>query len=190
MQLFLDIETSSLLRGQICQLAYVTDGDGAVTAKNFYFEVDGIDPGSYRVHRLKANELKVLSGGRRFGDCAAEILADLTAANRVFAHNFQFEYDCLSREFARLGLPFSLSNGFCTMQYFTPHCKLGGTGRNTYKYPSLEELAAHFNITETDALAAAADIFGEPTRGLHDARYDTAILRLCVKKSGVFKVES
>jgi DNA polymerase-3 subunit epsilon len=168
---------------------------GRVSAKNFFFTVDSMDPGSYRVHRFGMEKLKILSGGRRFADFSEEIFNDFLNADIIAAHNFRFDYKFITAEFDRIEKPFRYKESFCTMKYFVPHCKLGGTNRNTYKYPKLSELSERFGITDAEAAGFAFDIFSggdarddpsdfsKTTAGLHDARYDAALMYLCVKKA-------
>ncbi|MDR1906447.1 MAG: 3'-5' exonuclease [Clostridiales bacterium] len=181
--IYFDTETTSLIPGQICQLSYIIDGGGALVAKNFFFTVDSMDPGSQRIHKLSLSKLSELSQGRRFIDDADEIHTDFSGARMIIAHNFRFDYKFMAKEFERIENPFRYKNSFCTMKHFIPHCKLGGTGRNMYKYPKLSELGEHFGIKEDEAIGAAADIFLIDSGELHDARYDTALLYICVKKA-------
>jgi DNA polymerase III epsilon subunit-like protein len=132
---------------------------GAVCAKNFFFTVDSMDPGAYRVHKLSPKKLKVLSGGKRFADFAEEIHADFFHADIIVAHNFRFDYKFIAREFERAKKPFRYKESLCTMKYFIPHCKLGGTNRNTYKFPTLFELSEHFGIGAEEAAGFTTDIF-------------------------------
>jgi DNA polymerase-3 subunit epsilon len=191
--LYFDTETTSLIPGQICQLSYILDG-GTVSAKNFFFTVDSMDPGSYRVHKFGMEKLKILSGGKRFADFSEEIFWDFLNADVVAAHNFRFDYKFIAAEFERIEKRFRYKESFCTMKYFVPHCRLGGTNRNTYKYPKLSELSERFKITDAEAAGFSFDIFSDGNTtdlsdltgtaiGLHDARYDAALMYLCVKKA-------
>ena len=180
--LYFDTETTSLIPGQICQLSYIIDHGSHLAAKNYYFTVDEMDPGAYRVHKLSRRSLEELSGGRRFKDSAEEIHADFAESDLLSAHNFRFDYAFMSREFERIDMRFRYNDDFCTMRHFVPHCKLGGTNRGTYKFPKLSELSAHFGIEEDALSEAVRDIFGGAL-GLHDARYDTTLMYLCVKEA-------
>ncbi|MDR3262843.1 MAG: 3'-5' exonuclease [Clostridiales bacterium] len=181
--LYFDTETTSLIPGQICQLAYIIDEGSAVHAKNFFFTVDAVDPGSYRVHKLSIERLAELSGGRRFKDDAEEIHTDFASADIITAHNFRFDYKFIAREFERIETPFRYKQSFCTMKHFISRCKLGGTGRNAYKYPKLSEVGEFLKIDGGEIASLTADIFLEPTAAAHDARYDTVLMYLCVKKA-------
>ncbi|MDR1940550.1 MAG: hypothetical protein LBQ40_07160 [Clostridiales bacterium] len=206
MYLYFDIDTTSLIPGQICRLAYIADEGNAVLAKNFFFSADRVDPGCRRVHKLSVRRLETLSNGERFKDRAAEIAADFAAADLVIAHNIRFDLAFLTKEFERAKTPLVIKKRLCTMEYFTPLCRLSGNARNTYKYPKLAELAAYFGIGEAEAAALAADVFGTQAAALcdaqndtlrnavaeaetaHDARRDVALMYLCVKaalKNGV-----
>ncbi|MDR2046924.1 MAG: 3'-5' exonuclease [Clostridiales bacterium] len=181
--LYFDTETTSLIPGQICQLSYIKDGGRGIGAKNFFFTVDSMDPGAYKVHKLSLERLKILSEGRRFSDCAEEIREDFAEAEMITAHNFRFDYMFVAREFERIGAQFRYKRGFCTMRYFVPHCKLGGTNRNAYKFPKLSELGARFGVDAADAAALTGDVFFADAADLHDARYDASLMYLCVKKA-------
>jgi DNA polymerase-3 subunit epsilon len=141
-----------------------------------------MDRGAERIHKLSMKNLEELSCGRRFSDDAAEIAADFLSADIIIAHNLPFDYKFLEKEFERLAWEFKYKDALCTMRYFTPHCKLSGNARNTYKYPKLEELGKHFDMDENTIAGMAADVFTE-CLGAHDSRYDTALMYLCVKKA-------
>ena len=65
MVLYFDTETTGLYPGEICQLSYIMQDKGGVSAKNFYFAVDFVEYGALKVHGLTAEKLNetVLHGG-------------------------------------------------------------------------------------------------------------------------------
>ena len=180
MVLYFDTETTGLYPGEICQLSYVMQDKGGVSAKNFYFSVDFVEYGALAVHGLTAEKLNELSGGKWFACFADEIEKDFLAADMVAAHNAAFDLSFLSAEFRRAGKDLYVQNTFCTMKKFTPVCKIAGRFRG-YKHPKLSELCAFMGITERDISEQAQRLFGA-CGAYHDARFDAAAVYLAVNR--------
>ena len=178
MIIYLDTETSGLRPGQICQLSYIMQEASNITAKNFFFTVDYVELSALMVHGFSVEKLFSLSGGKRFSAHVEEIKADLERADLVVAHNYSFDIMFLRAEFERLGESLFIKNEFCSMKNMTPVCKLKGK-RTGYKYPKLCEMTAYFSLNDYDIRLTANKLFGRET-DLHDARFDTTALYLCM----------
>lgn len=179
MIIYFDTETTGYFAGNICQLSYVMQSADDVTARNFFFSVDKVEYGAYRVHGFSVDKLKILSGGKRFCDFAEEIERDFNAADIVVAHNSAFDMMFMRAEFERLGKRFCVKREFCSMKKSLPVCKLPKSRGNGYKYPKLSELCEHFGITEYDVAEKTAELF-DVQANFHDARFDTAALFLAM----------
>ena len=59
--LVFDTEATDLEPGQICQLAYLLEQDGEITARNYFFSVDDMSPGAQEVHGFSKEMLEELS---------------------------------------------------------------------------------------------------------------------------------
>ena len=182
MIIYLDTETSGYAPGQICQLSYISETESSVTAKNFYFSVDFVDYGAYKVHGLSKEKLSVLSEGKRFCDFAHSIYEDFSLSDLIVAHNIKFDISFLSAEFKRVGIDFKPKATFCSMQKTVKFCKLPRSWMQGYKYPKLFELCRHYGVTDTDIVFETQDLFGG-ANGFHDARFDTVAMYLAVKKA-------
>lgn len=180
--IFFDTETTGLYPGNICQLAYIIRQDNSVEGKNYYFKVDSIEPGAQQIHGLTVELLDKLSGHKRFADSAVHILKDFQEADMCIAHHFKFDEKFIKAEFRRSNHVFSVRNSFCTMEHFTPICKLKGR-RGGYKYPRLEELAACLGLEKKRIRRYTGEIFDVAESAYHDARFDTVTTYLCCMKA-------
>lgn len=179
-----DTEATDLTPGQICQLSYIMDRDGALSARNFYFSVDDMSPGAQEVHGLSMEQLAELSGGTWFEDKADDILADFQEARLLVGHNVAADDRYLRVELERAGKKLKKINTFCTMNYASGLMNLKRkvvTGRP--KPPRLSELADYYGVSEEDTLALVGDLFQTGDAALHDARFDTAMTYLCFKRA-------
>lgn len=168
--------------GQICQLAYVVDNGHVLVPKNFYFEVQYIDPGASRVTGLTVETVKYLSGGRRFADDVDEIKRDFDCADKIVAHNLSFDQKFMQAEMARCGYSFDIGGrGVCTMRSFTSVLRLPAR-RYGYKSPSLEELAHYYGIDDTAIYNELRWLY-DVSKDAHDARHDTVKMYLTVQKA-------
>jgi DNA polymerase-3 subunit epsilon len=156
--------------------------DKSVIAKNFFFNVDYIEPSAVMVHGFSVDRLRVLSGGKRFGDCISEIDKDFSSADLLVAHNVSFDLAFLRAEYERLNECFCFKEEFCTMKKCTPVCKLKRKSGEGYKYPKLSELCAHFSISEEYVKQSVVELYGT-NAGFHDARFDTVALYLVSNKA-------
>lgn len=181
MILYFDTETTGLYPGNIIQLSYILADENGARGKNFYFSVDYIEPSATLVHGITVEKLKALSHGLDFSVYAEEILHDFSNADIVVAHNFKFDLSFLLAEFSRLNMQFRYNESFDTMRYFTPILKLQRKTSNAYKYPKLSELCEYYHVYEEEISKQVAEIFGETTNALHEARFDTTAMYLCVK---------
>lgn len=176
-----DTEATDLTPGQICQLSYlmVTDGQ-EVTGKHLFFAVDEMSEGAQGVHGMSIGDLELLSGGRRFEDCAQQIFDDFKGAQILVGHNISADDRYLRVEFERCGLKLPKIRTFCTMNYFTSDTALKrkvNTGRP--KPPKLSELCEHFALTD-ELIAQQSEQWFGGGGSAHDARFDTAATYLCL----------
>ncbi|MBQ3597212.1 MAG: 3'-5' exonuclease [Clostridia bacterium] len=177
----LDTETTGLYPGEICQLSYVCINKGVVTAKNFFFAVDHVEYGAYLVHGFSVEKLLELSKGKTFAQQISEIQNDFDKASFLVAHNVNFDFSFLSKEFERCGRIFYCKDSFCTMKKSLPICKIPRANHRGYKYPKLSELCAFLGITDTQIQLATRTLFGKEV-GYHDARFDATAVYLAVEK--------
>lgn len=176
-----DTEATALEPGQICQLSYLVEDEGLVTANNYYFSVDDMTEGAQEVHGLSIQMLEELSHGRYFEDDAEIILQDFNSADLVAGHHVAADERYLRVEMQRAGLKLKKLNTFCTMNYASGIMNMARkvvTGRP--KPPKLSELAEYYGITAGMADEKCGEYFGA-AGGLHDARYDTVLTYLCLK---------
>ena len=174
-----DTEATDLQPGQICQLSSLTIEDGVVTGQNLYFSVDQMSEGAFEVHGLSMEALAELSDGQYFEDHAQDLLQQFNTADLVIGHNVSADERYLRVELERCGLKLKRLNTFCTMNYATGIMNMQrkvNIGRP--KPPKLEELCAHYDVTEELIQQHCAQWFGGGT-DKHDARYDTAATYLC-----------
>jgi len=152
------------------------------TSKNFFFEVDYVNPFAQKVHGFSTERLKVLSGGRRFYGYREEIYEDFKSANLIVAHNLSFDLNFLIKEFEENNMQFLYKQGLCSMRHFTPVCKILRANGRGYKYPKLSELAEYFGLYPYDTTINTAKMFNCNVDA-HDARYDTTMLYLSIKNA-------
>ncbi|CAK7038104.1 3'-5' exonuclease [Tissierella sp.] len=184
--LFFDTETTGLKPGNICQLSYILFDGEATQAKNFFFTVDHVEPGAERIHGLSVERLNILSGNKRFRDCYDEIRDDFNNANVIAAHNFNFDINFIKTEFSRCNYKYNYDESFCTMQYFTPICKIPYSEyskKTGYKWPKLEELADFLGLRNDHILETCEEMFKCNNIGFHDSRFDVVATYLCYIKA-------
>lgn len=179
MVIYFDTETTGLHPGQICQLSYIMQTATAVTAKNFFFEVDAVEYSAFLVHGFSVDKLRVLSNGKKFSDRIDEIEQDFRSADMVVSHNVNFDFSFMRAEFERVGRVFAVNKEFCSMKKCTPVCKLMRSNGISYKYPKLSELCAYLQIKDLEIKNTSEQIFGVDA-GYHDARFDTTAVYLAV----------
>ena len=177
MILFFDTETTGLMPGRIIQLSYIMQDRKGVTAKNFFFYVDYVEPSAVAVHGFTPEKLYALSDGRTFSCDIDEIYDDFLRADLVVAHNFAFDLKFMIAEFLYEQRQFRYRESLCTMKQFTDVMCLPRASHRGYKYPKLSELAEYFDVYPYDASRKAIELFGD-TGASHDARFDTATLYL------------
>lgn len=152
-----DTETSDIYPGDICQIAYIVIDNG-IKARNYYFEVDYINPSAQKVHGLSIEKLKELSQGKKFSDCIDEIERDFTNVDIIAGHNVSFDIKFMKEEFNRCGRNFTYGREFCTMKHFTNICKIS-KGDGKYKYPKLAELIKFLNIEDKEIVDKTVSLF-------------------------------
>lgn len=178
MIIYFDTETTGLAPGRIVQLSYVLEDESAVRAKNFFFAVEHVDPAVVAIHGFSAEKLAVLSGGKTFSTECEEIYDDFSSADLIVAHNVGFDIKFLEAEFGYMDRMFRYKAEFDTMRYFTPIMKMTRSNHPGYKFPRLSELTEFLDIYPYDITRASGRLFGETSVAGHDARYDTASLKL------------
>lgn len=182
MILYFDTETTGLCPGHIIQLSYIMDyGDNKLLGKNFYFDVEYIEPGAAMVHGFTVERIKELSHGEKFADRVEEIERDFAAADLIVSHNFSFDFNFMDKEFSYIGKKFTFKESLDTMRYFTPIIKLPRPFGKGIKYPRLEELAAFSDVYPFEVTALTKRLFGLDVKTAHDAPFDTAQMFLSVQ---------
>lgn len=178
--LYLDTETTGFNPGQIAELSFILEENGAITqAKNFFFTVDHMDDDASKVTGLTVENLKELSGGLTFKDAACALFP-VFASNTLVAHNLPFDEKFLSMEFWRAGKQLLPVGRFDTMKHFTDICKLPNTRRKPgYKYPKLSEVADYYGVSLGKVAQYASMLFGADCSSLHDSRIDTTLMYVC-----------
>lgn len=182
MILYLDTETSGLYPGQICQLTYIMQDKFKAVAKNFFFTVDYVESGAEAVHGFSVEKLKVLSNGKRFSDCFAEIDKDICSADLVVAHNSAFDFMFLRAEYERLNEEFVVKEQMCSMKKTTCICKIPKSRGYGYKYPKLSEMCEYFNVSSVEIQNKTKEMFLSES-AFHDARFDTTALYLAMSRA-------
>lgn len=192
MILYFDTETTSLIPGQICEIAYIMQSKDKTETKNFFFMVDSFDEKASEITGYTVEKIKTLSKGKTFSDYAKEIGEDFLKADLVISHNFNFDYHFMQTEFSRLNSLFRFKQEMCSMKFFTNILKLERKSGNGYKYPKLVELADYFEIDEEKINTAKEKLFVNGNT-FHSATFDTTCLYLCINeymnKNGDFKEE-
>lgn len=186
--IYFDTETTGLSAGpllggkyfgKICQLSYIILDNGAPKAKNFFFNVEYVEPSASEVTGLTPEKLAVLSGGRVFADDADEIHDDFISADFIVAHNFSFDQKFMETEFNRLGMRFEYKRSICSMRSTVDFLKIPGWKR--YKMPSLAELGSFFGIKDSDVIKKTQELYYSVSIA-HDSRFDTVKLMLAVEE--------
>ncbi|MBU3135869.1 3'-5' exonuclease [Clostridium gasigenes] len=186
--LFFDTETTSIRPGNICQLSYIlvdtSTKPQTTTGKNFFFNVDEMDPGAQAVHGFSLEKLYELSDGQEILDFVAEFMPDFFAADFIIGHNVQFDIKFLTHEINQLydeslvDSKWIPNNKFCTMGYYKDICKIPNAN-GSIKNPKLSEVIEFLGITEKEISSKSTELF-EGSGNYHDARFDTAATYLLV----------
>lgn len=180
MILFFDTETTGLTPGGIIQLSYIMEDERGTRAKNFFFDVDYVEPSATEVHGFTVEKIHELSRGRTFSEYMEEIYDDFFAASLIVAHNARFDIGFLIAEFYRRDRQFRYREEFDTMRFFTPILKLERANHKGYKFPKLSELCDFFEIYPCDVTRKTQELFSSVT-ARHDARYDTVAMYACYR---------
>lgn len=185
---FLDTETTDKSPGQICQLTYIiynndsNNSNDRVKAKNFFFDVDYVAEGAYKIHGFSVDKLKELSGNLKFNDLCKLFKNDLFESDFIIGHNINFDISFLRKEFERINTTFVPKNVFCSMNYFKNILKLKNSVGGI-KSPKLSELLEYLKISEDTILETTNKLFNSESTYFHDARFDTTALYLAIVKS-------
>ena len=110
-----------------------------------------------------------------------EIQKDFDSADVIVAHNVNFDFSFLRKEFESCGKIFYAQESFCTMKKSVPVCKIPRANHRGYKYPKLCELCAYLGISDDLINQTTKTLFGKQV-GYHDARFDTTALYLALVK--------
>lgn len=162
MYLLIDTETTSYHPGQIAQLSYIQADESRqpIQTGNYFFEVDEMDPYAQRVHGFSLEQLRILSGGKRFSHYRDEILP-LLENNILVAHNIAFDLKFMQYECERMRYEYRPQT-LCTMHHFTPLCQLPHPNQyGKFKRPKVAEVVSYCNISETDILQETNTLFGD-----------------------------
>lgn len=151
-----------------------------MAAKNYFFEVENMDPYAEAIHWFSKEKLKTLSQWKVFADYTEEIIP-LLESNILVAHNVWFDLKFIQYECDRIWYQYQPET-LCTMKHFTPICQLPSPQSNKgFKRPKVIELIQHYNITEQTIASTTAIMFGENSVQFHDARYDTVAVYLAMQ---------
>ena len=169
--LFFDTETAGF-NGPILQLAWIlTDENGEVleqrnTLINHSIEYE-INEKAFEVHGI-SKEMCEADGVDPFGE-VLYLLAQMSRADRIIAHNLAFDWDMVAKDRIRYNITDPMPahhKVFCTMKATTDICKIPHTnGRGGYKWPKLQELHNH--------------LFAEDFDGAHNALADVKATARC-----------
>ncbi len=173
-----DTETTAPEPGQICQLAWLTIDGAGVRGQNLYFSVDAMTPRSFGVHGLSLERLAALSGGRRFEDEAARVLAEFAGADWLVGHSVAVDMRFLGAELSRCGLEPGAMKAFCTRDFFVRMRRAKYGAR--VGWPSLSRLAEWYGVSPEEVAARCGEWFSGGAAA-HDARYDAAATWLCLR---------
>lgn len=177
--IILDTESNGMKYDQICQLSYIIVEDHELTAKNFFFSVDSMNPYAQKKHGFSKLRLHELSRGRSFKDQYTDFIDDFVDADLICGHNIASDVRLLKLCFGDVGYSLPLCDTFCTMLHFdnATHLK-NRTGK--HKLPTLGELCRHFRIPEQRIQDFCVFLFGQSAYRAHDARFDTTATYLCI----------
>jgi len=191
MILYFDTETTGLCPGRIIQLSYIMQDEEKITAKNFFFEVDYIEPSAVAVHGFTVEKLKELAQGKTFSYNLEEIDDDFRRADLIVAHNAKFDIGFMIAEFCYVERQFRYNECLDTMKFFTPYMKLMRAGGKGYKYPKLTELEEYCGLYTYDVTMRTKDLFNVFLFSNHDARYDTTAMFMAfnLKKEEIKELE-
>lgn len=179
MKLFFDTETTGVPSNyrapatdtrnwpRMVQLAWLlTDDKGAeLTEGEFIIKPRGftIPADAARIHGITTE--RALAEGVELARAVEAILADMSRAAVLVAHNVRFDEKILGAELIRLGLPNQVESKprLCTMLASTDYCALPGP--YGYKWPKLDELHRK--------------LFSRPLEGAHRALVDVKACARC-----------
>lgn len=181
MIIYLDTETSGLFPGQICQLSYIMQSKNQVLAKNFFFNVNYVEYGAFKVHGFSVEKLKALSNGLDFSYHVNEIAQDFNSAELIVAHNISFDLAFLRKEFERANKTLFVKRELCSMKKTVGLCKLPKSNGTGYKYPKLSQLCDCLQLSEDNVKGETEKLFNT-SAAFHDARFDTVAVFLAVNE--------
>ncbi|WP_354642829.1 DEDDh family exonuclease [Kitasatospora camelliae] len=143
-----DVETTGLGRSDrvISAGVYQLDADGEVTDHWYTLVNPERDPGPVWIHGLTS---EALEGAPTFPEVADE-LAERLRGRVMVAHNALFDWNMISREYARAGLSAPVEQRLCTMVLARDLALPLPNGK-------LSSLAAHFGVRQLQAHNALDD---------------------------------
>ncbi|MFG2950450.1 TerD family protein [Streptomyces adustus] len=160
-----DVETSGLkpFEHRVLSVAVLALDPAGKLVEEFSTLVDpGCDPGPVHIHGLTAQRLQ---GAPAFGE-VAEHVGTLLAGRVMVAHNAQFDYEFLAREFARAGAVLPVAQRMCTLALNRRIAPPTGDLK-------LASLAGHYKVPQQRAYDA-----------LDDARVLSGVLRASLAAAG------
>ena len=175
-EVYFDVETTGLKPGQIGQLSLIVNNNGQLSAENYFFEVDYVNPDVTKKFGRGINFYKEKSKGIKFKDKKDEIYNMVADADLIVGHNVDFDINFLTTEFWRLGVQLPIKDRFDTMKKYKGIIKVfDKTGR--IKNPNLSELANHLNLDNSKTNIICEKLF-EKTEfkpEFHDSTYDITV---------------
>ena len=174
-----DTEGNGMRDEAICQLSAIVINDGVYTGINRYFAVHQMNDYAVRVHGLSKMRLHDLSNGKTFEDWAADNIHLILGADIYVGHNVAQDIHVLRKNLKNIGIDVGKVKTFCTMKYFDAALHLKSKNGKS-KPPRLEELCAHYRISDEDIHNECYRIFGKGRYHAHDARFDSTATLLCV----------
>lgn len=176
----LDVELDGMHPSRIIQLSYLIIEGRRIRGKNMYFSVKAVNRYAKRVHGLSVSQLRRLSGGKIFADCADEVYRDFKDCRLVIGHDVAGDMRYLRGELRRVGLDLPEIPIFCTLKHYTKEANIPlKQNPNVLKPPRLGELTDHFGLTQAFIGQKCRKWYGGGDHP-HDARYDAAAAYLCM----------
>ena len=182
--LFFDVETTGLPKRRnaaitnndnwprIVQIAWLlfNDKKEVVFKGNYYVKIDEPIPvAAQQIHGITNKKLK--AEGKEPEFVFSEFYKAYKQAKYFVAHNIDFDLPIIQNELFRLDYNYKHDSLLiCTMKSTTDFCSIPKRGSNSYKYPTLSELAKTCFFRDNDNLSIS---------NLHDAYTDIFLTAKC-----------